>query len=347
MPGLDPVAVIGAGPAGCAAAWVLAQVGIPVCLIERGHPGKDKPCGDAFVADAVAALAAYGVTSALLTELGGVPYHQVMLTGALAAAPPAQSGEEPLGWVVPRAVMDQWLRDRVSQKVPTRYETTVTRILPQPGAAGFLLEGHSPAGPLQFPAAAVIIATGAANHLSRAWGIDGDPIMGASLSQYADAPPPEGLVFEFAPHFQPGYAWTFPLANGAINRGVCALGRGGLALHTRAQRIGEPKSDHPWRGGGHALWSGRGTRWHHARGIVSCGDAAGLTSPISAEGITAALVSGRQAGIALAEYLAKDRSLDALAAYSAWVSAYGKERYQTQSGAQLIWELWTGLAARE
>src|SRR5271170_6782686 len=47
---------MGAGPAGCAAALVLARHGILPLLVEKGLPGKDKACGDAWIPSAVEEL---------------------------------------------------------------------------------------------------------------------------------------------------------------------------------------------------------------------------------------------------------------------------------------------------
>lgn len=58
-----------------------------------------------------------------------------------------------------------------------------------------------------------------------------------------------------------------------------------------------------WRGGMGPLWSGNGRQWHSTSGMISCGDAAGLIDPINGEGLTAALLSGRRAGKAVAQYL--------------------------------------------
>src|SRR5262249_58011339 len=56
-------------------------------------------------------------------------------------------------------------------------------------------------------------------------------------------------------------------------------------------------------GGAGPWWSGNGRTCHQQRGIVSCGDAAGLVDPMTGEGITAALYSGRVAGDAVAAFL--------------------------------------------
>ncbi len=56
------VAIIGAGPAGCAAAITLARRSIPTVVLERGQPGKDKPCGDAYLPDAVELMDRLGIS---------------------------------------------------------------------------------------------------------------------------------------------------------------------------------------------------------------------------------------------------------------------------------------------
>jgi flavin-dependent dehydrogenase len=38
------VAIVGAGPAGCRAAWRLARAGARVALFDGSHP-REKPCG--------------------------------------------------------------------------------------------------------------------------------------------------------------------------------------------------------------------------------------------------------------------------------------------------------------
>ena len=78
------------------------------------------------------------------------------------------------------------------------------------------------------------------------------------------------------------------------------------------------------RGGVLPLWSGKGTAWSQEASVVSCGEA-GLIDPISGEGLTAALVSGRRAGEPVASLLSGEPG--ALNDYSRWVRDWGQPRY--------------------
>jgi flavin-dependent dehydrogenase len=68
--------IIGAGPAGCAAAITLARTGQPAELIERTSGPTDKVCGDFLSADTMQRLRALGVDPA---ALGGAIIRRVRL----------------------------------------------------------------------------------------------------------------------------------------------------------------------------------------------------------------------------------------------------------------------------
>lgn len=59
------VLVVGAGPAGCAAAWWLASRGVRTLLLEAHALPRSKPCGDAVSPGAVPLLREMGVAAAL------------------------------------------------------------------------------------------------------------------------------------------------------------------------------------------------------------------------------------------------------------------------------------------
>ena len=63
------VLVIGAGPAGAAAARALARAGAAVMLVERGTVGRPRLCGEFVSPEATVDLAALGLA---LQDAGGV-----------------------------------------------------------------------------------------------------------------------------------------------------------------------------------------------------------------------------------------------------------------------------------
>ena len=355
-PRMLPVAVVGAGPAGCSAAIALARAGLPVTLFERGAPGKDKVCGDAYSATAASLLAGYGIDAARLGALGGLPYHEMELRSQHGHVWHLRTGTESLaepGWLIRRAIMDQHLRDLTAAWATVRYGCTVTGIVSEPGAPLRLSLRTGGEPPTVFPCRGLILACGAAGPLPRHWGLSGEPRVSASVSAYTtglSGRRSDGLaipvpVFEFKACCRPGYVWTFPLANGQTNFGVCTLAKptgqplARLALeHAHARGL----SPHGrLRGAREATWSGKGQRWHHPAGILSCGDAAGLGDPDTGEGIAAALLSGERAGSALAGYLVDGCQTSHLEDYSHWVLNHFSDAYQPGSFRRI----WAALAS--
>jgi flavin-dependent dehydrogenase len=324
-----PVAVVGAGPAGCAAALALADECHEVHLVECGKSHKDKPCGDALVPSAVELLRANGVT--ITSHPTAKSFHRIDLWDGEQEVWRVDVGDA-VGCVVPRAIVDQALRNVASARVELRYET-IARAVAWSGT-GWDVTFDS--GSVTY--AAVVLATGAGNSLSRIVGVEGRPIVGASLSSYGtgfiDAP-----RFQFLPLGVAGYCWMFPMRSGRVNVGVCALEKRPPRMRSLLQAYAEAvgvRDLGPPRAGAGPMWSGSGSRFHDPRGIASCGDAAGLVDPITGEGIDAALRSGRAAGKAIASFLAQERNPDRLADYSKWVVTTHSDRYAPTSSRR-VW----------
>ncbi len=341
LDGSHPVAIVGAGPAGCAAAIALGRAGIDALLLERGAPGKDKPCGDAFVPTAVTLLDVLGIDTACLAALGGVPFTRIDLYYQ-ASCFLSQSAGDGIGWIVPRASLDQKLRDVAARCASICYHAGVTGITRDNGGRWKLTIRQETATSHIF-CDTVILACGSGSALAGQWGISGEPILGASITGYGGREAVEAPIFEFTEAFQPGYGWVFPISADRVNIGVCALTPAavkGLRRHAEAYpaQWGIEQSCR-WRGGGEALWSGMGRTWHHDAGMISCGDAAGLVHPGSAEGITGALLSGMHAGEAMSMYLHDRRDARPLAEYSAWVGDHFGRAYERTPERRL----WDGL----
>ncbi len=339
------VVIVGAGPSGCAAALVLARNGILPLVVEKGPPGKDKACGDAWILSAVEELQSLEIGQ---HELGSEWRSFSRIDGYYAGSKVWSHAVAPFeGVIARRAIVDQLLRDRVSAAgCPIWYgaQATGLRVLGrqieltvQRGAARHTLAPS-----------AVVLASGSGCRVARQAGLDGEPVLGASISAYL---PTDGDLA--APAFlfgepSPGYAWVFPTGPKSSNAGVCALSKSGTSA-LRAQmnallaRLGVSGGG-SLRGGIGALWSGKGTAWSHEAGVVSCGDAAGLVDPVSGEGLTAALVSGKRAGAAVASSLFGEPG--ALDHYSRWARDWGQARYAPSIESHVL-AAWVGLAPEE
>jgi len=327
------VVIAGAGPAGCAAAITLKNSGAEVTLLERGRANKEKPCGDAFVPAAVELLETFGIDRAKRESIGARPFDEVEVQ---TDAPGSMRGtmRPGPGWLIPRASLDQGLRDIVARDADILYDTSVVSIRPLT-EGGIHLEVRSGDVTTVREFDAIIIATGSGSPLARENGLDGRSVTTAAITQYVTMVGCEVPLFLFFKQFLPGYAWTFPMAERRYNIGVGLLSphkthslQQLMTDFTKGYQISEACA---LRGGAMQLWSGEGLVWHHPAGMVSCGDSAGLINPYNGEGLTAALLSGVHAGSAIASYFQGGRDTAHLQAYSQWVREhFNREYYDTK-----------------
>ena len=330
------VAIIGAGPAGCSAALRCGRLGLPAVLFEAGGRYRDKPCGDGLVASAVTYARSFGLSDRHFFSFGGRQFARIDIE-LKSASYEALALPHPGGWVIPRAALDQALRDAVSATCEVHYGSVVRHVVPT--GSGISVTVSQSGRTIHELFGAVIVATGAASRLSQFLGIDGSPKRGLAFRGYVPRQNGrDGLLFEFAggPILQ--YRWVFPMGD-RINVGACRLGgcisrsKGGGNAALRA--LAGYSDGLKLVGGVEPLWSGRANRWHHAGGVVSCGDCAGLVDPLTGEGITAAFISGDMAASAVAEYLGCRDEL-ALDRFSIRIAEVFSERYSADRERHLL-----------
>ncbi|MGC4893233.1 geranylgeranyl reductase family protein [Micromonospora sp. DT31] len=289
------VVVVGAGPAGAAAALGARRAGAArVLLLDRSDFPRDKACGDGIAAHALDVLAELGVTDAVD---GYPPLPALRLVG-----PGGGTVARPLprpAYTVPRRVFDARLvRAAVAAGAELRRHT-VRRV--EVTAEGVLLDG-------ELSARALVGADGAGSVVRRALGhpVNPDRHLALAIRGYAPAPPgpPEQLIVTSGTRW-PAYAWAFPIGDGRANVGYGEVLRG------------DPLSRARLLEGMAALLPGvdpatvTDLRAHHlplsthrptpGRGpVVLAGDALSLINPFTGEGIFYALRSGALAGAAAA-----------------------------------------------
>jgi menaquinone-9 beta-reductase len=325
------VIVVGGGPAGCAAAYTLVKESINVTVLEQGQPGKDKACGDALIPSATSLLNLFGIDHEQIKALSGYHYNRVDVYLDTLLINQAEY-KNMTGWVIPRAIIDQEIRNVTAKHALFQYETRVTDIKIEPTGSPKLFSVYKDGTSNQIECDAVILATGSNNRLSKKLGIDGKPHKAFAITTYAEIQRLDTLMIQFFNSHENNYRWIFPISERVANVGVCVFNeKPKVNLRLLGEELLREYHATPlgkWRSGWGPLWSGRGQYWHHPSGIVSCGDAAGLINPHSGEGITAALRSGEQAGKAIFNYLRENNNSLKLEEYSKWIFEYFSQKYK-------------------
>ncbi|MET7748929.1 geranylgeranyl reductase family protein [Micromonospora sp. NPDC005367] len=288
------VVVVGAGPAGAAAALAARRADARVLLLDRADFPRDKACGDGIAAHAVDALAELGVLDAVA---GYPPLPALRLVG-----PGGGTVARPLprpAYTVPREVFDARLVAAAVAAGAELRRHTVRRL--EQTADRVVLDGD-------IVARAVVGADGAGSVVRRLLGhpVNPDRHLALAMRGYAPAPPgsPEQLIVTSGERW-PAYAWSFPIGDGRANIGYGEVLRG-EAL-TRAYLLDRLAALLP----GIDPAAVEGLRAHHLplsthrpvpghRRVVLAGDALSLINPFTGEGIFYALVSGSLAGAAAA-----------------------------------------------
>ncbi|MXW97822.1 MAG: geranylgeranyl reductase family protein [Acidimicrobiaceae bacterium] len=299
------VAVIGAGPAGAAAAIRAAHGGARVTVFEKGSPGRDKVCGDGLTPRAVAALDELGITLDGAHRIDGLR----MIAGSTRRELlwPSNNRFGPHGAVWPRRALDKHLVEAAEQAGAEIVWNT--EVMPTLADDGTVVGVESATDGRRWVADLVVLAAGAPGAAARALGaerVDSEPF-GLAIRTYAPSPRHADRHLEACLTLRgaeggwvPGYGWMFPAGDGTVNIGAGSMstmkGFRKLNLNQLLSDYREQVAEE-WELGDflerpRAWRLPMSTVRRHGPGWAAVGDAAGLINPMNGEGIDYGLESG-------------------------------------------------------
>ena len=303
--------VVGAGPAGSAAAAWAARAGRDVLVIDSASFPRDKACGDGLTPRAVAELERLGLGDWLDVRIRHRGLRMSGFGGEVEVDWPGPSFPS-TGSAVARVELDDRIRKVAEDsgarmllgvKVVGAHYDSASRVV------SVLLADGTEVGCRE-----LIVADGARSSLGRKLGRrwHQETVYGVAARGYLESPrgdepwltshlelrSPDGAVL-------PGYGWIFPLGNGEVNIGVGALSTSkrpaALALRPLMSYYTDLRRDEWGLSGqpravssallpmGGAVSGVAGPNW------MLIGDAAACVNPLNGEGIDYGLETGRLA----------------------------------------------------
>jgi len=301
------VVIIGAGPAGTAAAIPLAEAGLNVTVIDKARFPRDKFCGDGLTSGCLRIFEELGLDPANVPSWKSVDDIYIQSPSGRRAYFPMPTGRGQFAAVATREDLDAALVDLARSKGATILEGhEVTDIVLTEQNATVFAHGLDP-----IVCSFVIGADGMWSNTRKILGLGEPKYRGEwhAFRQYWKNVSPRAtqeLHVWFEPDVLPGYVWCFPLADGRANVG--------FGVHRSTHAVGDMNRYWPQilerphireilgpdaePDGPHRAWpipARLGNLALTAHRTLFVGDAAAACDPMTGEGIAQALETGIEA----------------------------------------------------
>jgi geranylgeranyl reductase family protein len=301
--------VVGAGPAGCAAAYDLAVAGQSVLLVDKRDFPRDKACAGGLTIKAVRALR-YSIEPVVRQVV-----RRVQLEGGSLSSP--LKSHDPICVMTMRSELDEYCLGKTTE-VGARFRRigALQQIARYEDGIALITNGET------YRARFLVGADGASGQVRRLCAAGSWFSQGFALEVKTAMPRGEvDLTFDFAA-VPGGYAWIFPKGD-HLNVGVYAPSSAtGLTRDRLLSYVTQRVKTAPLDGViGQYLGIGAGgceTEYIQPEmrdRVLLVGDAGGFVDPLTGEGIYGALLSGQAAASAiLSELQGKGPAVEAFAA---------------------------------
>ena len=331
------VIVVGAGPAGSAAATHLARGGLDVLLLEKSTFPRPKVCGDGLTPRGVKQLIDLGIDCS--EENGWLHNRGLRVLGggvSLELPWPTLATFPDFGVVRPRQDFDEVLVRQAERSGARLHEDTTVTEATLDERTGRVTGVTATVGrgkdrrPVSFRAPLTLACDGVNARLGRSVGVDrrDDRPMGVAVRRYYRSPRTQDDYLEIHlelwdrrdpahPKLMPGYGWIFGMGDGTSNVGLGILstspayGSTDYRALLRSWLDGTPEEwgfrEENAEGpvGGAALPMGFNRTPHYRPGMLMVGDAGGMVNPFNGEGIAYAMESASIAARCAVQSLAR------------------------------------------
>ncbi len=300
---MNDVCIVGAGPAGISCARELLKNGCAVVLLDRSPQPGGKACGGGLTKDAWELA---GI------DPGSVPdharaFHRLVVGG--------NSVETDGPFVV---VLDRkkWQAARIDELEEIGCDVRFKERFTGFSTGKVITDGGS------FGCDVLVGADGASSRIRRLLGIRPGLVVRAwqvtlpAGHRVCETIEKEAVTVRFDHRlFGAGYAWVFPAVDGVrlgCGASNASLSAGDLkaAFFSWLDELGANPKDGRVQCG----TIGCGYAGHRFENVFLAGDAAGLASPVTGEGIASALISGREVAREIVDHSYRSREIPRLAA---------------------------------